>query len=309
MMFLLLILFSTTGVTQAKLEDLFEQLKSTEPLKRRTAITELGNLNDRRAIPRIIKMLDDEDVFVRCTAIDVLGTPFRAREAVPKLMELIEKDKIATVRQSAIVAVGYIGDKKAIPALIKALDDKDAGVKYTAANILGTLRATQAVKKLSECLKDKDVRMRRSVIYALKLILDKSSLPAVIASLEDPDPQVRSDAALICGLLKSTTTIETLIKLLKEDESKRVRICAAEGLAIMDNDAGYELAVKMLKDPESIIRIHAINVLSRIGDEKVIPLIKQLEKDKDRGVASTAKLGLSLLKRKFPDAFKEEKKK
>ena len=104
------------------------------PLKRR-ALQVLGQIGDDAAIPELMAALDSIDRYSVENAILSLGH-LKAKEAVPKLVEIASDESepyykddkrhrykivwnlpVMNRRASAITALGYIGDKAAIPAL------------------------------------------------------------------------------------------------------------------------------------------------------------------------------------------------
>jgi len=81
--------------------------------------------------------------------------------AVNPLIELLE-NKRALVRSYAAMALGRIGDERAVPALVEALSDDDKGVQSSAAEALGEIAEknpkvkTDSAKKLLVELLDYD---------------------------------------------------------------------------------------------------------------------------------------------------------
>ena len=85
------------------------------------------------------KLLKYNDVSVRRTAAQALGTLGPA--ASPAASALIEalRDKIGYVRMAAAEALGHIGAQGAVPTLLELLQDNNAGVRYEAAEALRKL--------------------------------------------------------------------------------------------------------------------------------------------------------------------------
>ncbi|MGF1580940.1 MAG: HEAT repeat domain-containing protein [Gemmataceae bacterium] len=93
--------------------------------------------------------------------------------------------------------------KDALPALVKALDDKELSVRGSVVKALGQIgaEAKDAVPALIKALKDKAKELREKAAYALGEIgpAAKDALPTLEALSEnDPYPDVcRSAAAAI----------------------------------------------------------------------------------------------------------------
>lgn len=68
------------------------------------ALYALGNTRDPGTIPHIMRMLDDDDIFVQMTAIGILAEDYQSREAVPRFIDALEHENSA-VRETAMIAL------------------------------------------------------------------------------------------------------------------------------------------------------------------------------------------------------------
>ena len=84
--------------------------------------------------------------------------------------------------------------ESAVDGLIAALRDADTGVRSQAAAALGRLGSRRSVPALIEAMKDAP-EVRRSAAKALGQIGDRAALPVLTAALQDDDPKVRRYAA------------------------------------------------------------------------------------------------------------------
>lgn len=78
----------------------------------------LGEIGDKDLIPVFIEYLDDEQFNVRVVAARVLAR-LRAISAVPKLIELVNKDPSDWVQENAIQALEELGTEEALEAVEK----------------------------------------------------------------------------------------------------------------------------------------------------------------------------------------------
>ena len=113
----------------------------------------LGALGERKAIPVLLQMINDDEEDVRVSASTSLAW-LRAREAVPELTKLLEEDRSRWVRRRAAQALGQIGDTSAIPDLMRHVRDTDVYLAENAILSLGWLRAEEAIPELSEIVKE-----------------------------------------------------------------------------------------------------------------------------------------------------------
>ena len=99
------------------------------------------------------------------------------------------------------MALGEIRSDAAVPALSKALSDKDAEVRRQVVFALGELRAKSAVDALGAAIKDADGEVRKQACFALGEIGDARAVPALTAALADSEAEVREQAVFALGEL------------------------------------------------------------------------------------------------------------
>lgn len=220
-----------------------DRLSSADAEERRDAVTRLGAmgrpeasraaaaaLGDRVAIVRataaravlslgggeaaklILPLLGDRDEFVRREAAYALGLA-RGTDAVPGLITLVESDKKPSVRAAAAVALGQIGDSRAVAALSAALSrrvaasgffkraarrkvEEDEFVRRASAVSLGQIGSREGVPALIEALSNEKTPgdIRREAARALGLVGDSRAVLALRSALTSKDPYL-SDIA------------------------------------------------------------------------------------------------------------------
>lgn len=87
-----------------------------------TRVVAMGDSRDVKHVPDLISALKDPDGNVRrlaASALGKLGSP----DAVPALLELLDHETGPQVRQYSIVALGKIGDERAVKKLERISDD------------------------------------------------------------------------------------------------------------------------------------------------------------------------------------------
>ena len=84
-------------------------LQNTDPQVRQEAISAMGGLRVKEAVPELIGALKDNDDPVRAKAAEALWALGKeAKDAVPSLVPLL-KDRNSSVRLNAVGALGEIG--------------------------------------------------------------------------------------------------------------------------------------------------------------------------------------------------------
>lgn len=147
----------------------------------------------RGDIQERVKALKDEDEDVREAAVKALGEiGSDAEEAVPALIEAVDDDYLAW---EAVNALGRIGGESALRALSEALlSDEDMGVRMRAAMALRRIGDRDAVPALIKALADEDEYVRVSAAAALGEIGDQTASPALEVALGDVSDIVRQAA-------------------------------------------------------------------------------------------------------------------
>ena len=118
---------------------------------------------------------------------------------IESLMDALGSDTEADVRMSAALALGEIGDARAVDALGRAVTDADAEVRLAAVWALQEMRDGRALSAFLQALADETPDVRQMAARGMgELTLD--SVPAELLSLvRDPDPGVRRMALWAVG--------------------------------------------------------------------------------------------------------------
>ncbi|MFW9994216.1 MAG: HEAT repeat domain-containing protein [Candidatus Odinarchaeota archaeon] len=135
-----------------RLSKMVLDINNTSVKDRRNAAYELGKTKKRKAIPILIKALADPDRYVRVYAIQSLGD-LGAKEAVPALIAILEETEDDLTLTNVISVFSIIGDRSAIPALVRATSHQDDFARYDAARVLGELGEKDDKEVLAALLK------------------------------------------------------------------------------------------------------------------------------------------------------------
>jgi HEAT repeat protein len=116
----------------------------------------LGQLGDARAVPALKELLANGDEWQRLWSaygLAKIGDP----AGVPALMVfLTDKNPQWTNRRHAIRALEEVGDKRAVQALISALQDPSPDIRNAAADALGSIGDPSAIGALEALSGDTD---------------------------------------------------------------------------------------------------------------------------------------------------------
>ncbi|MDZ8077896.1 MAG: HEAT repeat domain-containing protein [Nostoc sp. SerVER01] len=183
-------------------DSLFEQLKHPNPNLRERAMWQLAEVRDENTIPRLMSILDDEDVTYRRAAVKALGAI--GVDAVPAVVQSLLNSDNATIRGSCAKALAQIAanhpdvpfPEEGLQGLKTALNDENGVVYIASVMALGEI-GSPAFEILNEALKTTDnVAVAVAIVNALGSMGDVRGVEVLTALTNDEtvDPYVRESA-------------------------------------------------------------------------------------------------------------------
>jgi len=289
--------------------DLIELFKDT---KRPEHLEALARYLDPRTKPIMIEALEyTEDDFDRATiAAGVLGD-MKDPEGVAPLIKAAEKElpvksRANNVRIAAMRALVKIGDKKAVPTLMKILttsaDEQDFLLNQKAALGLAEFRDPQAIPALTKGL---FMTGRGTGIFQeCRLALVRIGGPAIdpmITLLQEKNPDIQEmaqklkfeapppdgtpgvvphKAAIILGDLRAKKAVPALAARLKLKARGDEHRSALIALGYIGTPAAVEAILGDLKDTkvDPAERASAADALYLSGDRRAVPTLMELAK-------------------------------
>ena len=166
-------------------------------------------------MPLMLDALKDDDDNVRATAIEHIGKAGES-SVMDTLIDIIETGDIWTAFP-AVDALGRIGDGKAVPALIKALDKKT--LRAPAIKSLSLIGDPDTLKYIVPFIEDPSKTVQEEALRSLeryyrkgvpeefitgeiKRIIGDRALEALIPHAWSNKSEVRISAILVLGLMK-----------------------------------------------------------------------------------------------------------
>ena len=223
----------------------------------------LGKLSDRKASPALLKLLRSRDHYVVLAAVESLGKLHETSAVDPLMAIATDDNQEPFIAKKAIVALGRIGDVKAVPAIERMLFKERSGVSFYPESSFAVFQIGEpAATPLINLLDGKDKALEK---WAEDNQILPEALFAKTAQLLGDVGDVRADSALL-GKLKYES--ESDLKLL-------VRANAAESLGRLRDKAAAKPIAAMLGESEANIRDSYGRALVLIGDRDVVP---ELEK-------------------------------
>lgn len=299
-------------------------------LVRALAAEALGQLPNGRKSARLRKAMDDQASMVRSNVVRAVGLagdkaeraflegalkdeqPMVRVQAIGALIRLGKKDQWQALAQASTAAnpearstalrvMGDLRDKRGIPLAIAASKDPMPSVRGGAAAAIGMLGAKEGLEALITLMKDKIPAVRASAAIALGELDDREAVPVLRRALEDADPGVKG--AAIDSLLRlgePFPDIEPAIRglLHAQDPGPRSALGKAMARGVGPNrKPALEYLFQLIHDSLPRPRIAAVRSLGRIGGREHIADLKELLRDQDPAVQSTAAASLMRLLR------------
>ena len=170
------------------------------------SISDLPAPEKAEAVKRLHESLESAEMEVRRRAALTLGG-LGDKSGVPTMIEALSKTA-GHDRDNILIALRILKDRRAIPALRKALHDKSPYVRGIAVASLGELRAAEAYDDIVALTKDKEYEKNDGGLnclrifptdlacYALGALGDERAVPMLIELLTDQDLQQQAAQAL-----------------------------------------------------------------------------------------------------------------
>jgi HEAT repeat protein len=229
----------------------------------------LGKIGDPKAVPALVKLFRDSSKIVRETAgialvaigqasVDLLLEALKDKDFVVRCHAARALGGMTTDYQ---IGRSWVREPRVVDALIDTLKDPDRAVREDATIALGMIGDPRAVDALLEAMKDGAVK--RHAIASLGMIGDARALPAVLNALKgkgikqegtptpgcivSEDAFIKEAAATALGHFRDPRVIPDLIMLLKDGV---LREKAAAALVLI-GDSAIEPLISFLFDPKA----------------------------------------------------------
>ena len=261
----------------------------------------LGASTDSQTAVPLIAALQDRSEKVRAEAACSLGR-LKARQAIHPLTNLLLRDPRAPVREEAARALGEIGDERALEALKQALGELPYEVRAGALAAMEKM-GDEAVPLFLQALDEDDKRTRTQAATALER---NGYVGRLIERLAEDSGKTSGPSYRLLLKVARTGVVESLIQALSYPDLRvRVRICQLLGEA-RSTSALDPLSDVVRNDSEWAVRARALAALIRIGDEQTQSLwlrhLREEEEDvRECILESMRELSPTVLKPMLPD--------
>ncbi|MCC5827829.1 MAG: HEAT repeat domain-containing protein [Phycisphaeraceae bacterium] len=249
----------------------------------------LADMRDPDAAPALLEKYQATAPQALASVVYALGA-MQYRPAAPSLIEHLTPGSY-----SSIIALGQIGDTRAVEPLMKLLENQPR-IDYTltALGQLGSKEAEPAILKAMERLRDRgDAPLHiLNALQALRTCGTEASVEPVARILaDDRSHTARVTAAMTLGRIGHRSAVPALIQAL-EDRGSGVSTAAAEALGQIGDPRAVPALIKLVRERNNMPQFAAvIEALGRIDDRSIVPtLISNLDSDDSWLVEGSARV-------------------
>jgi len=224
------------------------------------------------------------------------------RAALPALLALLQSSSDATVRATAVQALGVLGGASEVSVLTKSLTAADPE-KSAARRGLAVVRGAEATALIAAAAKQGDAELRSTLIDVLADRRAVTALPDMVTAAVADDATVRTAAMRAIGKFGGPDQIVGMVKgVLKataggeRDDAERalVTVCTQNPR----HEQSAAIFIEQFKSADDPTRELLLPALGRVGGAGAIAILDGLIADTN---AAKRKLGLTALS-KWPDA-------
>jgi len=290
-------------VTPTGSDNLLAAVNTTTGETLRMVVRVLGWTEGDRVVAGLTRLLGSPAL-----RSEVVETFVRYGEPVIALLQgQLDAEDLET-RRSAVAAMGRIGSRKSVPALLRALDDPDLTVDTAGA--LARIGDTSAYESLLALLSNDRAAVRRAAIGALhslghprmredirRLLLDRNMhvrecairiagyfgypdcADLLLQGIHDGDENVRRAAVENLTNLEEERVLPVLRTAVR-DESPKIRAAAAQSLGHLESVAAVPDLMRAMSDPDEWVRYYSARALRQIrSPESIDALAAALRED------------------------------
>ncbi|HUP39800.1 MAG TPA: HEAT repeat domain-containing protein [Vicinamibacterales bacterium] len=238
----------------------------------RTLVVVLGWVQDPGIPPALARLLGSADV-----RHDVIEAFVRVGpSAVTLLIEQLRSADIDITR-AAVVALGRIGDRRAVPGLLSLIDDRTRDLWGPVISALARLGDPRSFEPLLGLLGDPDIAVRQAAVGALNSIGHPDMVTRVCGLLDDHSPLLRESAVKIVGYFGYAECVESILERCA-DPDENVRAAALEHLPYFDDPRMFPVLANTIAQGTPRARAAAAKALGAFsGDDTQVLLEKALD--------------------------------
>lgn len=275
-------------------ELLIEQLQVPHLETRQAAVVALERIGDQRAVPTLIRMLQENDQETLIISVINALTKIGSVQAFESLLGFVGHPAVA-VRQATIAALSAINHPQTTNRAVPLLRDGEPYVRESAVKILGYIGQPGNLESLLTCCHDPNNSVRQAAIENLPYFegQDERVIPLLAAALETDTPKVRASAARALADIDNNNVLTYLHQSALRDTDAWVRYFAVRALGQRKAVDCWKTLTQIAQfDEANQVRIAAIEALGQVGEVRTVPILARLSQVEEADLAHAALMAL-----------------
>ena len=159
----------------AAMDDLIDAAHSKNTQVIFETLIAMQKIRDTASAPRIVFLLRDLDPRVQIAAIETTGMLLN-REALPQLVDVLNRASDTKVRRAALTAIAMLPDQSSRPLYERYLTDKDERMRGAAAEGFGRLRQPSDLPKIEKAWQNEGKTTARLSLAFAQVMLGKTEV-------------------------------------------------------------------------------------------------------------------------------------
>ena len=258
---------------------------------------DLTTLSRDERVTVYIRWLGDtrKSLAVRKDAATQLGGMYHDKRAIPALQKAL-KDPSPELRLCALKTLGGYFEPGTTDSLVAAAGDEDVAVRAMAATLLGNRRQTVTLPTIIQLTKDADAGIRTAAFTSLRYFDDPLAVDALLPLLQSPDAALRGVAVSSLVENSDLRVAGALVGMMKDTD---ITIRRSVASALLKRIQGYNSTDEMmpamitaLKDEDAQVQSTAIQALGSLPYAEAIPPLLELQKTAQGETAKAVLLAL-----------------
>jgi HEAT repeat protein len=181
------------------------------------------------------------------------------------------------IRRYLALTLGHLGDPRAVPALVKGLNDTDAENQMNNLLALGSIADKSATPSVVQKLSSADPAIRKMAAFVLSAIKDPAAIRDLQVALNDMNDEVRWYAAIALAQVNDASGSDVLMKLMDHgyldklpgftvDQKSQLLINAVKCLGILKFEPAKDRILALSQsDPDLAVRDASLEALKRFS--------------------------------------------
>jgi len=219
----------------------------------------LAALKDERVISILVSRMENVNapLEIRGSAIEALAD-FKDKSVVPYLLDRLQTNFRYEIKKNTAEKLIYIGDERAIPAILKLLDTR---IGKDIINVVPQIESSAVTLLLEKLKQTESNNVREWILRAFRHARNSKLTPIYEkVYLETDDPELQ--AAIVASLKNmGTESMESLMSIMHQKPNSAV----LDALATYNNNTAIDALASFALDQSFPFRTHAIKALIQCG--------------------------------------------